>query len=278
MKKTRNSSLLRLLLNRGLYILLIPLLLAALACEMPSFGGATDDSLKETQAALAIQSTFDAERAATLDARQTETAKKASESTATPGDAQPTEAPSQDAPNATETPAAGETPVPPSEPPTSTPAAAEPVLLEDWKVFGAAQTSSGCFSDGSGTCWSGEADGMGHDMVLLAETPMMIDSAWSNPHLVFWHKISLGEGLYASVEIQASGVWKTLTTFSSSAVDWQKISVDLSSYKGQEVTIRFFAKAGKSKMVMRSGWQTELPGPTSTWRLQDIQIQPDFQP
>lgn len=193
-------------------------------------------------------------------------------------------------PAATRSPA--DTPLPPtatftSAPPTSTPAptatptalpsptptlAPKPVVLEDWKWDYFKLMPYGC-KDGAPKCWEGVGmvytitsskqvgktvrHAQSNKSYLLTKTPLRIDAAWPSPALVFWHKFKLTQSIF--FRVQTGGVWKEVREIiDHDAPEWTRTSLDLTPYKGQEISIEISS--------VGSIW----------WWVQELQIVPDF--
>ncbi|MBN2549877.1 MAG: hypothetical protein JXB15_12005 [Anaerolineales bacterium] len=249
---------------QALLTLVIPLLLLAVACDLP-FG--STPSLQETQAALGVQSTFDAERAATLNAQQTAIAAQPTQ--APPADstvqaqqatlsAQQTTIAQQSTQMAQQT-AEEPTPEPTLESsPTAEPAASlEPILITEWKMSAWVTINSGCkFPDM--VCWK-MMDAKNEDAYLTSKEGVYIDPTWPNPYLVFWNMRDLRNN--ADLSILSSTGLGGMVNYSSSSVNWKQETINISQYKGQTITLQFYA----------SVWYYY-----NEWLIQEVQIVPDF--
>ena len=187
----------------------------------------------------------------------------------------------------------------PSTPPTPTPLPV--ILLKDWRVGNFVEISANCqFPDMQ--CWqtvagrdkikSAGSSGHGHNAGVRAVTQtsqssltsrasLLINSAWNNPHLVYWYDNQINGviSVLAKVdnETQAS-IWETLVSHSftgQSALNqkWYVEAVDLNRYKGQKVLISINAEI----KVPPNKFGT-LPLAIDKWHLQKILILPDYHP
>lgn len=252
---------------QALLALVIPLLLIAVACDLP-FG--STPSLQETQAALGVQSTFDAERAATLNAQQTIIA---SQATQPPPPADSTVQAQQATLSVQQTTIAQQstqmvqqTPVEPTPEPTleSSPTAEpalslEPILFTEWKMSAWVVINSGCKIPDM-VCWK-MMDAKNEDAYLTSREGVYIDPSWPKPYLVFWNKRDLKNN--ADLSILSSTGLGGLVGYSNSSVNWKQEAIDISQYKGQTITLQFYA----------SVWYY-----FNEWFIQEVQVVPNFTP
>ncbi|MBN1146339.1 MAG: serine/threonine protein kinase [Anaerolineales bacterium] len=147
-----------------------------------------------------------------------------------------------------------------------------PLMITDWRPGFFVPLSSGCYFDDL-PCWRTDDDYDKHQgsvMALVSEDSIFIDSSWSNPHLVFWHRYDLARE--ANITVMASGQWDYLKIYQEGAIAWTQAFFDLSKYKGESIIIQF-ATEGKT--------QRRWPAPApkgSDWYIQAVQIVPDFAP
>jgi hypothetical protein len=263
-------------LLRPLLLFYLPLILAILACTNPLSG---DQPLQETQAALAVQSTFDAERSSTLNAQQTSMAVQVTQAVT---QAQQPIGGTLQAQQATmavqQTTIAGQntqvvqptaTPVAPST--TTIPeTSSTPMILTDFKFYYFVQSSTDCRESGD-VCWiandqwTKDRNWGEKDMVLTTKGSIFIDPNWKNPYLVFWHiyKTEQSISVVASVDSKKEILW----FFTKSSGSWAKVVADLTKYKGKDIVIQFVG-VGRN-------WYGK---PKTEWTVQDIQIVPNYTP
>jgi hypothetical protein len=164
-----------------------------------------------------------------------------------------------------------ETLPPPADTPQVAPTLApvissEPIQILDWKMAFWVSLPNGC--KGDSPCWRTNDDYKKHlgmsPMVLTSEKSFLIDSSWSRPTLVFWDKRKISNP--GTVELIIEGTPILIKEYPRGQTEWSSESIDLSAYKGKEISIRF-AVNGK--------WGSGgIPG--SEWYLENIQIIPDF--
>jgi len=261
------------------------LTILAMACDVPSLGG--DKSLMETQAALGVQSTFDSERAATLNAQQTSIATQSTLAASptpqgsTGEDQQATMSVQQTTIAQQATQLAQKTAAPlPTEAPGQTDATATPVpqqqgqstplILTDWKLFFFNRSSAGCYLEGQ-DCWvaddkwTNDRNWGDDNMTMTTRESIFIDPNWPNPYLVFWHIYDTDH--YLDVIGIVNSQWVIIWHFTGSVGKWSLVTADLGKYKGQSITIKFDA-VGRN-------WYTKKK---TEWSVQDIKIVPNYQP
>ena len=72
--------------------------------------------------------------------------------------------------------------------------------------------------------------------------------------LSFWHRYAIEDGWdYGRVQVSPDGVqWFTPISFTGTVADWEQVTVDLTDFLGQDLTIRFALEADYS--VTEDGW------------------------
>jgi hypothetical protein len=252
---------------RAAAMLLLPLVLAALAC---SFNTGSDQSLRSTDIAISIQQTLMASTATALEAGLA----------APPATLAPPTAETQ--PEATLPPSP--TPVvvtatPEPALPTDTPTVAisptspapESIPVLDWGMQYWVPIPNGCKEKGV-PCWKMNDDYHKHlgsaDLILISKNPVLIDPSWPNPRLTFWHKYDFSR--YATVELKIDSKWSVLMDLNgkSSSGRWVMDTIDLKDYRGKNIIIRYSAGG-----IWGSGG---IAG--SDWFVTDVNFVPDYQP
>ncbi len=252
----------------GLLAILLPLALAALACN---FQTQQNDGLRQTDIALGVQQTLLAQTASALSVEGSKPTTIAVVASATP--AQPTAtsgaAPIADKPTDTPIP----TPAPSDTPaqPTSASASQEEILITEWKLNFFNPINSGCKVPNTG-CWAMNDDfkkHSGNELSLVSKVPVLIDPGWPRPYLVFWHKYTFQKT--ARVDISGNGTWSTMLILNQqkSSDVWKPGAIDLSMFKGKEILINFAAE-GK--------WLAHPSIPGSDWIINDVRIVPNYNP
>lgn len=239
--------------------------LIALACSL-SFDSPES---RQTQMAVGLQSTYLAEKEATLNFQSTQNAHSP-----TPGD---TPLPSP-GPSSTFTPTiASPEIITPTQVTTSTPEAAltstappSTLLLTEWSLQGFISNIKDC-DDPAQPCWGVLQT---PPSAMLSSQAVYIDPAWQNPHLLFRHKYHLFLKVwrghpnqltgYASIKIGEK--WKMLRAYTGTT-NWESAALPLLDYKGVEITVRFATEYDQN-------W--DFPG--GYWYIQEVQIVPDFKP
>lgn len=249
-------------LLRALLMILLPLILASLACTAPGVGGG-GASLQETDIALGIQQTFIA---------QTSVALAAAPPTAVP--TQPPVVPTQ--------PQQQNPPTPTLPPPTEVPTAAPPptqaptpapdkIKITEWGMQFWAYLSSGCRTSGE-PCWKADDEYNRHlgmsDMIMVSKNPIKIDANWSNPHLVFYHRYNIKRD--ARIDIQRDATWITVRdmTKKNSGTTWVHEVINLRDFKGSEIKVRLSAGG-----IWGSGGI-----PPTQWFVTEVYVVPDYKP
>jgi len=253
---------------RATLILLVPLVLAALACN---FQNGDDPALKETDIAIGIQQTLIAQTATALEAGVVAPPAAAAVQTL---ESQP-EATTPPLPSPTE--AATQPVIPtnmpePSFTPTTQPV--ESIQLEDWKLYSFIPINSGCKFDEE-PCWLLKLSGSGlwknNDPVegtMTTRETTFIDPTWENPALVFWHNFG-SNAFDRRVNLQIDGKWSGVQQTRQNTAGWAREVIDLKDYKGKNINVSFL-----SSIVV--SWLT--PNINVLWYIQDVQIVPNYQP
>ena len=184
---------------RATTVLLLPLVLAALACGIQN---GTDQSLKSTDIAISIQQTLMAQTATALEAGlaalpatlAAPTAESQPEATLPPSPTPIVITATSEPALPTDTPTVA---VPPTSP------APDAIPIVDWGMQYWAPIPNGCKEKGI-PCWKMDDDYHKHlgsaDLVLISKNPVLIDPSWPNPRLVFWHKYDFSR--FATVELK----------------------------------------------------------------------------
>jgi len=253
----------------GIVAILLPLLLAALACN---FQAQEDPGLRQTDIALGIQQTQLAQTAAALVVESNKPTQAVVYVTATPAAPTPGSEPVADKPTDTPLPAATAAPtnVSATAAPTSAPSNSEPVVLKDFRLNYFAPIGSGCKVAEVG-CWRMLDDFKKHygaELSLVSKTPVLVDSSWPQPYLVFWHKYKFENK--ARIDIQADGTWSTVLVLDrqKSSNNWKQGAIKLEMFKGKEIIVNFAAYG-----IWGSGG---IPG--SDWTINDVRIVPNYTP
>ena len=97
---------------------------------------------------------------------------------------------------------------------------------------------------------------------MTSKEPVMIETAWEKPYLVFWNKRLLRRS--GAVEIQVDGTWITVMNVNQTNTNWRHEEIDLQPYKGQQMIVRFRSEIGYYQQ--------------SNWFIQDVKIIPNFKP
>lgn len=263
---------------RAFFLLLLLFILPALNCSLPF---TPDNSFQETQSALNIQQTSAAEAAATNAAQElkiaatstylaeqqqqfAENTVQAQQATISALETAALLKQTKQAEKPTETPQAAASLAPL---PTSTPtgAALEEIVLIDWKMSRFLKLNSGCHLTNQ-PCWKGNDDVLSEsiDLVLATRESVKIDDSWPNPALLFWQMYDLPRP--ARLDINADGKWSNMANFSNRK-SWHQYVIDLTDFKGKEITIQFMANG-------RHAWYQ----PRIEWFIQDIKIVPNYTP
>lgn len=262
----------------GLPAVAIALLLAIFACDLPVSPAGSDTALQQTNVALGVQQTLIAASEATAQPQQTQLA-----STPTLAqidiqatlDAQATAIALQ----LTQT-AEALTPEATLAPPTEVAPPIEKIPLVDWKGVNIRQVTPPCNSEVEGECWFGKKGvsgpwGTGYateaELRLTLETPILIERSWPNPHLVFWYKYEFPTQGFIYIK-RVGGPWEILMAFPKGSRSWSLGAFDLSKYQGEEVLLMFHVSFSSASL-----WGTRST-PTITWYLQNIHIDPNYQP
>jgi hypothetical protein len=250
----------------GIWAILVPLLLAALACN---FQVKQDDGLRQTDIAVGIQQTQLAQTASALVAEGSKSTQAVLYVTATVGPpATPGSQPVAENPTAALPPATAA----PSDTPTAstnTPTSQEDIVLTDWRLNFFLPVNSGCKVPDSG-CWRMNDDFKKHSgsqLSLVSKVPVKIDPSWPSPYLVFWHKYKFENK--AHIDISGDSVWSTIKVLDKQkSSNWKKDAISLEMFKGKEVLVNFAAYG-----IWGSGG---IPG--SDWYINDVRIVPNYTP
>lgn len=248
---------------RAMMALLLPLVLAALACN---FQTGEDPALRETDVAIGIQQTLIALTATALEA----------ELLAPPATLPPVETIQPEVPQpsptleqvATQPPLPSDTPIPEASP---TSPSLGPILLTDWGMQFWVPINSGCTIKGA-PCWKMDDNYNKHlgsaYLTLITKTPILVDESWPNPYLTFWHQYKLEST--GNVDIRVGGRWINVLNVSNknSGGRWVREAINLKNYQGEEIIVRFTG-AG----IWGSGG---IKG--SDWIVNDVNIVPNYQP
>ena len=259
-------------LSSALFVLLFPLVVSILACEMPRN---VDESARQTAIAQNVQATVNAEDAATLQARQTDLAAKetdvASQLEETVIAQQATLQAQETALKQQETQAVDTTEPTATQTEPSPLTSIEPLLIVNWDQSSFVPLYSGCEVEDT-PCWKTDDNYDKHQgglMTMVSEETIFIDPDWPSPYLVFWHKYDFARE--ASISVMAGGQWEYLKLFNKSKNSWTQETLDLSKYKGESIVFQFSLK-GRDYVKW---WQNT---PKSEWFIQEVQIIPDYTP
>jgi hypothetical protein len=152
---------------------------------------------------------------------------------------------------------------------TSTPASGAPLdsaSITEWNMYFWVPLTSGCKLPDI-PCWKladdwKKAQSSSGDGVLTSKEPVLIDTAWERPYLVYWNKRLLRRT--GAVDIQVDGMWITVRNVGDTRSEWAQEAVDLQPYKGKQLIVRFMSEIGYYQQ--------------STWFIQDVKIVPNFKP
>jgi len=229
---------------------------------------------RQTDVSRSVESTLNAEKVATFQVQQTlDAAQPSATLTESPNtnatiqaqqatlDARSTSLSPQDTqPAPTDTPQAT---------PSLAPAASlDPIQLLDWKMAFWVSIPNGC--RGKAACWKTNDDYKKHlgqsPMVLVSKQSYLIDPNWPKPYLIYLTKWKITNP--ATVELLIDGTPIIVKQYPKGQNDWTTDRIDLSNYKGKEISIRF-AVNGK--------WGSGGIA-ASDWYLENIQIIPNYKP
>jgi type II secretory pathway pseudopilin PulG len=271
--KTRQFYISNFTLAMSLVPVLMSLVILISAC---TFNAPTvDPSKKQTDIARSVESTLNAEKVATYQAQQT---LDAGQPAATQPDSPNTNATIQvqqatlDAQSTSLSPQATQPPLPSDTPqlaPTLAPAGSlDPIQILDWKMAFWVSLPNGCRGDAP--CWRTNDDYKKHlglsPMMLSSQQSYLIDPNWPKPYLVFMTKWKITNP--ATIELIIDGTPMIVKQYPKGQSEWTNDRIDLSNYKGKEISIRF-AVNGK--------WGSGgIQG--SEWYLEDVQIIPNYKP
>jgi hypothetical protein len=237
---------------------------------------AVDPSKRQTDVARSVESTLNAEKIATYQAQQT---LDAGQPIATQPDNPNTNATIQaqqatlDSQSTSLSPQVNQ-PAPSDTPqvaPTLVPSGSlDPIQILDWKMSFWVSLPNGC--KGDTPCWRTNDDYNKHlgisPLVLTSKQGYLVDPNWPKPYLVFWHKLENANPV--TVEVIIDGTPIAVRQYPKGRKDWVGDAVDLSSFKGKEIVVRFVA-TGKSGL----NWGGN---PGTNWFVENIQILPNYKP
>lgn len=241
-------------------ILVLSLLLSA--CQLPSSSG---DNAQQTLSAMIVQSTLIAEgtrMAAEFSATQMAMQSAQQVAPVTEAPANPT----------------AESPQPPQVSPTvevvasPTVEGGDIIKLTAWEMVGWNPLTADKCDDPEFGCW-----GVLNFKVktsLTSEAPVFIDPSWTSPYLVFWSKHdSEVRDPFGFLMISSEGTtsWEYLDTFASPKNFWQKLTYDLSKFKGQNIQLRFYCEPVTNVTQMGNMQYLEY-----RWYIQDVSIDPSY--
>jgi hypothetical protein len=264
------------MLNRSPVYILLPVIISlAIIISACSFNvPSVDPAKRQTDVARSVESTLNAEKVATYQVQQT---LDAAPLVATQPDNPDTNATIQaqqatlDAQSTSLSPQATQPPPPdtPQVAPTLAPAGSvDPIQILDWKMAFWVSLPNGC--RGKDPCWRTNDDYKKHlgmsPMVLASQKSYLIDSSWPKPYLVFMTKWKIQNP--ATVELIIDGTPIIVKQYPKGQSDWSNDRIDLSNYKGKEISIRFSVN-GKWGSGGIAG---------SEWYLENIRILPSYKP
>jgi len=254
---------------RTISIVLVPLALAALACN---FGSGEDPSLRETDIAIGIQQTLLAQTSSAMQAGLTAATSTLPAVQATASPPQPTIPPSPTTIEVATQPIISTSPAEPSSTPTSL--APQSIQLTDWEYIAFRPINSGCKLDDA-PCWLLRMSGSGMwkstaptEGTMTTQSPIFIDPAWGNPALVFWHNFQT-KGFGYRVNLQIDRQWSEVRRGDAPTTGWVQEVINLKDYKGENLSFNF-----TSTVVVRF----LTPNISVNWYIQDVQIVPDYKP
>lgn len=246
---------------RALAVLILPFVLAALACSFQTGG---DQTLRETDIAIGIQQTLIAQTATALESALSATLPPVVE-TALP---EPTQPPPTAVEVATQPPLPTDTPTVAVTPTTPV---ADVIPIVDWKMQFWAPINSGCLNK-EALCWKMDDNYNKHlgaaDLILASKTPLFVDPSWPNPYLTFSHKYNFER--VARVDLQVDGRYITVKNLSdtTSGGRWVNEAINLKDYIGKNIIVSFVAQG-----IWGSGG---IKG--SDWLMNDVNIVPNYEP
>ncbi len=245
-------------------------LFSILACSINLPGSIPPKN--STDVARSVEATINAETVATLQAQETQVASgiilTQSEDPGISATIQFQQATlvakaSPQAPQETQTVAVETTPTAESA------GALESIQITDWKMAFWISLPNGC-KEGA-PCWKTDDDfdkHMGYPLLLTSKQSILINPNWLKPSLVFWNK---RDNSYPStVELIIDGKHTILKQYSKGRSDWQKETIDLSSFKGKEIYVLF------SILGKQGSFWSDTAGPGSNWFVESVQIFPEY--
>lgn len=259
--------------NLRFAILLISLLISALACN---FQIQQTENLRQTDVALAIMQTRIGETATAMVLQASTVPQN------TPAPPSPTPEPPTAEPPTAEPPTLEPTAT--TEPPTVTQPAVQETLapqvdgaavyLTDWKMLNFVKPGSGCRGDSTLDCWVNNKSGAGSwktgedpSGALTLRTPVLIQESWTNPYLVFNHELKT-RAFTGYLQLKIDSQWLKVKEYGQGTA-WVTQAIDLRPYKGKEITVMF-------NSTLTSFLRTSLM--EIDWSIQNIRIEPDYQP
>jgi hypothetical protein len=259
----------------GFQLTILLLVCLSLSMVFPSCASNTplvDPSTRQTDVARHVEATLNAEKVATYIAQQT---LDAGQPIATQPTGLNTNATIQaqqatlDARSTAQSPQ--ETQPAPADTPQVTPtlplaSSSDPIQILDWKMTFWVSLPGGC--KGHNACWRTNDDYKKHlgltPMILTSTQSYLIDPNWQRPYLVFWNKRDISYP--ATVELIVDGRPMIVKQYERGQTDWLSEAIDLSPYKGKEISFRF-SVGGK--------WGSgRVPG--SEWYLENVQLIPSY--
>jgi len=255
-------------LKASITLALLALFFSSLACAIELPGNTSPANA--TDIARSVESTLNAETVATMQAQQTlDASMPVVVPTEDPGvsetlqaqqatlDAQATSL----SPQATQVVA---TEISLATLPPGPGGAPEVTAITAWKMYFWVPLNSGCKLSGI-PCWKladdwKTAQTSSGEGVLTSKEPIMIESSWERPYLVFWYKCLLRRA--GEIDIQVDGDWIMVKNLGNLRSEWVQESIDLQPYKGKQMIVRFLSEIGYYQQ--------------STWFVQDVKIVPNF--
>lgn len=136
--------------------------------------------------------------------------------------------------------------------PSRTPESNSPptaIEVEDFTTQGTWTRLENCPGNKS-PCWADNPSGeYVNDMYYTITSPgILVDQDWENPYLIYWQRYNTeGEYDYLQISINVSAI-----RANSGTRDWHLIAVDLESFKGRNIVIRFLIATDYS--IVGEGW------------------------
>jgi len=82
---------------------------------------------------------------------------------------------------------------------------------------------------------------------LMSQAFIPIEQGWKQPVLTFWTKHTTRRQLnfcYVEVQKEGSAQWERINVIGGSR-DWYKVSLDLSSYRGESIRVKFYCEPNR---------------------------------